>query len=164
MSRTSVTWGIRRSVSAAEKDGERGGRFPTVRHEHLLGLIGRSNFSSQAQAEESEDRRRLVWDRGNTIFTSSAKRKAKSPRASGRSFIAYIAFSRRGSIMAQHYGVKAGNDRQAMSSKSFAVFVASLHYTNDVKVMPSGTPRSLPQEGFNDWHLPQTKGWGSVSI
>ncbi len=50
-SRTLVTWGIWWSVSAAEKDG---GRFPTVRHEHLLGLIGRSNFPAQAQAEERE--------------------------------------------------------------------------------------------------------------
>ncbi len=55
--RTSVTWGIRWSVSAAEKDGESGGRFPTVRHEHLFGLIGRSHFPAQAQAEESEKRR-----------------------------------------------------------------------------------------------------------
>ncbi len=79
-SRTSVTWGIRWSVSAAENDGESGGRFPTMRHAHLLGLIGRSHFSAQAQAEESEDRRRLDWDRGNTIFTSPAKRKAESPQ------------------------------------------------------------------------------------
>ncbi len=42
-------------MSAAEKDGESGGRFPTVRHAHLLGLIGRSHFSAQAQTEESED-------------------------------------------------------------------------------------------------------------
>ncbi len=62
-SRTSVTCGIRWSVSAAENDGESGGRFPTVRHAHLWGLIGRSHFSAQAQAEESEDRRRLDWDR-----------------------------------------------------------------------------------------------------
>ncbi len=74
--RTSVTWGIRWSVSAAENDGESGGRFPTVRHANLLGLIGRSHFSAQAEAEEIEDRRRLDWDRGYTIFTSSAKRKA----------------------------------------------------------------------------------------
>ncbi len=38
-----------------EKDGESGGRFPTVRHAHLLGLIGRSHFPAQAQGEESED-------------------------------------------------------------------------------------------------------------
>ncbi len=69
-SRTSVTWGIRWSVSAAENDGENGGRFPTVRYAHLLGLIGRSHFSAQAQAEESEDRRRLDWDHG---FTSSSR-------------------------------------------------------------------------------------------
>ncbi len=43
-SQTSVTWGIRWSLSAAEKDGESGGRFPMVRHVHLLGLIGRSHF------------------------------------------------------------------------------------------------------------------------
>ncbi len=86
-SRTSVTWGIRWSVSAAENDGESGGRFPTVRHAHLLGLIGRSYFSAQAQAEESEYRRRRDWDRGYTTFTSSAKRKAESPRAAGRSFM-----------------------------------------------------------------------------
>ncbi len=86
-SRTSVTWGIRWSVCAAEKDGESGGRFPTVRHAHLLGLIGRSHFPAQAQTEESEERRWLDWDRGNTIFSSSAKRKAESPRAAGRSFI-----------------------------------------------------------------------------
>ncbi len=79
--RTPVTWGPWWSVSAAEKDGERGGRFPAV------GLIGRSHVPAQAQAEESEERRRLNWDRGNTIFTSSAKRKAESPRAAGRSFI-----------------------------------------------------------------------------
>ncbi len=71
-SRTLVTWGILWSVSAAENDGEREGRFPTVRHAHLLGLIGRSYFSAQAQAEESEYRRRRDWDRGYTIFTSSA--------------------------------------------------------------------------------------------
>ncbi len=65
--------GIRWLASTEEKDGERGGRFPTVRHEHLLGLIGRSYFSAQAQAEESEYRRRLDWDRWYTIFTSSAK-------------------------------------------------------------------------------------------
>ncbi len=58
-----------------------------MRHAHLLGLIGRSHLSAQAQADESEDRRRLDWDRGHTIFTSSAKRKAESPRAAGRSFI-----------------------------------------------------------------------------
>ncbi len=79
-SRTSVTWGIRWWVSAAENDGENGGRLPTVRHAHFLGLVGRSHFSAQAQAEESEDRRRLDWDRGYTIFKASAKRKAESPR------------------------------------------------------------------------------------
>ncbi len=47
-SRTSVTRGIRWSVSAAGNDGESGGRFPTVTHAHLLGLIGRSHFSAQA--------------------------------------------------------------------------------------------------------------------
>ncbi len=71
-SRTSVTWGIRWSKSASEKDGERRGRFPTVRHAHLLGLIGRSHFSAHAQAEESEERRWLDWDRGNSIFTPTA--------------------------------------------------------------------------------------------
>ncbi len=60
-SRTSVTWGVRWSVSAAENEEESGGRFTTVRHAHLLGLIGRPHFSAQAQAEESEDRRRIVW-------------------------------------------------------------------------------------------------------
>ncbi len=85
--RTFVTWGIRRSVSAAEKDGESGGRGPTVRHAHLLGLISRSHFPAQAQAEENEERRWLDWDCGNTIFTSSAKRKAEPPGAADRSFI-----------------------------------------------------------------------------
>ncbi len=33
-----------------EKDGESGGRFPTV-----MGLIGGSHFPAEAQAEESED-------------------------------------------------------------------------------------------------------------
>ncbi len=56
-SRTSVTWGSRWSVFAAEKDGENGGRFPKVRHAHLLGLIGRSHFPTQAHAAESEERR-----------------------------------------------------------------------------------------------------------
>ncbi len=85
--RTSVTWGIRWSVSAAENKGESGGRVPTVRHAHWLELIAWSYFSAQAQAEESEDRRRLDWDRRYTIFTSSAKRKAESPRAARRSFM-----------------------------------------------------------------------------
>ncbi len=76
-SRTSVTWGIRWSVFAAENDGESGGRFPTVRHAHLWGVIGRSHSSAQAQAEESEDRRRLDWDRGYTIFTPSAKKESR---------------------------------------------------------------------------------------
>ncbi len=53
-SRTSVTWGIWWLVSAAEKDGKSKGRFPKVRHEHLLGLIGRSHSPAQAQAEERE--------------------------------------------------------------------------------------------------------------
>ncbi len=57
--RTSVTWGIWRLASAAEKDRERGGRF------------------LQVQAEESEERRRLDWDRGNTIITSSAKKESR---------------------------------------------------------------------------------------
>ncbi len=86
-SRTSVTWGILWSVSAAENDGESGGRFPTVRHTHLLGLIGRSHCPTQAQKEEREGRRRFDWDRGTTIFTSSAKRKAEPPSAAGRLFI-----------------------------------------------------------------------------
>ncbi len=72
-SRTSVTWGIRWSVSAAEKDGESGGRFPTVRHAHLLGLIGRSHFPAKAQVEESEDRRWLDWDRGKTICKKESR-------------------------------------------------------------------------------------------
>ncbi len=42
-SRTSVAWGIRWVVSAVEKGGESGVRFPTVRH--LLGLIGVQFFS-----------------------------------------------------------------------------------------------------------------------
>ncbi len=84
---TSATCGIRWSVSAAEKGEERGGRFQALRHAHLLGLIGRSHLSAQAQAEESEDRRWLDWDRGYTISTTSAKRKAESPRAVGRSFM-----------------------------------------------------------------------------
>ncbi len=44
-----VTLGIRWSEFAAEKDGESGGRFPTVRHAHLLGLIGKSHFPTHAQ-------------------------------------------------------------------------------------------------------------------
>ncbi len=67
-SRTSVTWAIWWSVSAAVKDGERGGIFPTMRHDYLLGLIDRSRFSAHDQAEESEERRRLDCNRGNTIF------------------------------------------------------------------------------------------------
>ncbi len=82
-SRTSVTWGIWWLASAAEKDGERGERFRTVRHEHFWGLIGRSHSPAQSQAEEREGRRRHYWDHGNTIFTSSAERKAQSPRAVG---------------------------------------------------------------------------------
>ncbi len=80
-SRTSVTWGIWWSVSAAEKDGERGGRSPIVRHEHFLGLIDRSHSPAQAQAEEREGRRWFNWGRGNTIQKKFAKRKAESPRA-----------------------------------------------------------------------------------
>ncbi len=73
-------------MSAGEKNGERGGRFPTVRHEHLFGLIGRSHSSAEDQVEEREQRRRLDGEHGNTIFTLSAKRKAGSTRVAGRSF------------------------------------------------------------------------------
>ncbi len=86
-SRTTVAWGIWWLASAAEKGGERRGRFATVRHEHFLGFVGRSHSPAQAQAEESEERRRLDWDRENTIFTSSAKRKTEPSRAAGRSFM-----------------------------------------------------------------------------
>ncbi len=47
----------------------------------MLGMIGRAHFPANAQAEESAERRWSDWDRGETIFTSSAKRKAESPRA-----------------------------------------------------------------------------------
>ncbi len=57
--RTPRTWGIWRLASAAQKDRERGGRFPTVRHAYLLGLIDRSHSSVQVQAGESEERKRL---------------------------------------------------------------------------------------------------------
>ncbi len=52
-SRMSVTLGIWWLASAAKEDGERGGRFPTVRHERLLGLIGRSHSPSQTQADRT---------------------------------------------------------------------------------------------------------------
>ncbi len=58
-SRTSVTWGIWRLASAAENDGEKEGKFPPGRHEHLLGLIGRSHSPAQVQAKEREERRWL---------------------------------------------------------------------------------------------------------
>ncbi len=63
-SRASVTKGNWWSVSAAENDGERGGTFPTVRHEYLFGLIRTSHSPAQVQAEEREERRRIDWDRG----------------------------------------------------------------------------------------------------
>ncbi len=75
------------SVSTAEKDGESVGRFPSVRHEYLLGLIGRPHFPAQAQVEEREDRRRFDWDRWSTILMAFAKRRAESPSAAGRSVI-----------------------------------------------------------------------------
>ncbi len=34
-------------IVSRKKDGERGGRFPTMRHEHMLELIGRSHFTAQ---------------------------------------------------------------------------------------------------------------------
>ncbi len=60
-----------------------------MRHGHLLGFIGKSHSTAQAQAGEREERRRLDWDRGNTIFTSSVKGIAESLRAAGSSFIYY---------------------------------------------------------------------------
>ncbi len=56
---TSVTWGIWWLASAAEIDGERERRFPTVRHEYLLRLIGRSHSYAMAQVEERDERRRF---------------------------------------------------------------------------------------------------------
>ncbi len=47
-----------------------------MRHENLLGLIGRSHFPAYAQAEEREERRLLDWDCGNTMFTSFAKKES----------------------------------------------------------------------------------------
>ncbi len=85
-SRASVTWGIWCLASAVENDGERLGMLPTVRHEHLLGSIGRPHSSAQAQAEErGGGRRRLDWGCGNTISTSYARRKAESPKAASKS-------------------------------------------------------------------------------
>ncbi len=51
-SRTSVTWGVWWLASAPEKDGKMGGYFPAVRHEHSLGLIGRSHSPAQAQTNK----------------------------------------------------------------------------------------------------------------
>ncbi len=51
-----------------EKDGERGGRLRTERHEHLFVLIVWSHSPAQGQAEERV-KRLLDWDRGNTIFS-----------------------------------------------------------------------------------------------
>ncbi len=48
----SVTWGICWLASAARKDGETGRRFPTVKYEHFLGLIGKSHSPAYAQAKE----------------------------------------------------------------------------------------------------------------
>ncbi len=60
--------------SATEKDEERGEVFPTVRHERLFELIGRSHSPAQAQAKEREERRRrksaeLYWLRRRAPFT-----------------------------------------------------------------------------------------------
>ncbi len=65
-------------------------RWTFLRHDgvvEMLGMIGRPHSAAQGQAEESEERGLLDCDRGNTILTSSAKRKAESPRAVGRSLI-----------------------------------------------------------------------------
>ncbi len=35
----------------------RGGKFPKIRHEHLLGLFGRSHSPAQVQEDEREERR-----------------------------------------------------------------------------------------------------------
>ncbi len=83
-SRTSVTWGIWWSVSAAQKDGESGVRFLRVRFEHLLAFIGRSHFPAQAQVEEREQS--LVGIVGTPFFTSCGRRKADSLRVAGRLF------------------------------------------------------------------------------
>ncbi len=61
----------------AEKDGERGGRFPTVKHEHLLGLIGRSHSTAQAQAAEREERRKLEWESREVRYIEGAKSMPK---------------------------------------------------------------------------------------
>ncbi len=74
-----------------------------MRHAHLLGLTRRSHFS--AQAEESEVRRRLDWDRKYTIFTPSAKREAESSRAAGRSFIC-ITVKVMGQQLNRHYDME----------------------------------------------------------
>ncbi len=71
-SRTSVTWVIRWSVSAAENDGESGGRFPTVRHAHLVGLICRSHFPAQAQADT------YFYEKGYSAFSAIFEIHSKS--------------------------------------------------------------------------------------
>ncbi len=70
-SRTSVTWGIWWLASAAEKDGERGGRFPIMRQEHLLGMLGRSHSPAQDMAEERKKRRRL--DLGHVLCKKESR-------------------------------------------------------------------------------------------
>ncbi len=69
-SRTSVTWGIWWLASAAEKDGERGGKFPTVRHEHLLGLICRSHSPADSHLY-ADDVKRIAPRNRHDILQSS---------------------------------------------------------------------------------------------
>ncbi len=51
------------------------------------GLIGRSHFPAQTQEEESEERRWLDCDRGNTLLKSSAKKDSRITEISGKSYI-----------------------------------------------------------------------------
>ncbi len=62
-------------------------RFIILRHEHLLRFIARSHSIVLVQTKERVERMWLDWDRGNTIFTLSAKSEVESLRPAGRSFI-----------------------------------------------------------------------------
>ncbi len=49
---THLTEGTEYLSSGAENDRERGGRLPTVRHEHLLWFIGKPYSNTQIHAEK----------------------------------------------------------------------------------------------------------------
>ncbi len=135
-------------MSASEKDGESEGRFPTVRHEHLLGFICMSHFPALTQPEESEERRWLDWDRGNTIFTLSTKKKQNH-----REFSSFIYNRKSNGPMTEPWGTPL---RQGASSERTPSILTWYDRFDRYDFIQCSTAPSVPEKFHRVFFAQQT--------